>query len=463
LHKSYFVISVNFLSNFYEGKEWPPSPSRLFQALVATAFRHKLPSFEEIKALEWLETLPPPQIVACEAPPRSEYQQWGLENNLDEIAKKWVKEKEAQIIPIPKILEILRASGVREVTDHVVLLPPRSPKFLPRNGPHVAYIWELDKSSVDKGILESICKLANKISHLGRGEDLVAAWGRLIDDISEVKTIGETYIFQEKASGMHAVPQKGLFKELQANYQTYTIAARNKVPIGRIPTPENVIWGDYVKLEEKNFLLYRLRDPVIEKDISIRCELIAEISTNLLKSVSEFATEEEQLLFSPLPTIGSHADGRIRRILVTGSKEKLQSFDKISGLVRVVQPIKFVLNPWKKDTVVSRYMDKAEEWLSVTPVVLPISRKERCTSDKVEESLIQMIEQAGYSPTDIKEIWYRRSPLWEGSLHSEAYWYPREIIDKRSYHVAIRFNKAISGPVIIGLGRKWGLGLFAHS
>lgn len=76
----YLVISVTFLHGRYHGSRgqgerdpWPPSPLRLFQALVAGArsgCRASLWTDAKIEAFRWLERLDPPGIVAPPAEKR---------------------------------------------------------------------------------------------------------------------------------------------------------------------------------------------------------------------------------------------------------------------------------------------------------------------------------------------------------------------------------------------------------
>ena len=47
--------------------EWPPHPQRLFSALVA-AHGELEPGEDSARALKWLESLRPPEIMADEAP-----------------------------------------------------------------------------------------------------------------------------------------------------------------------------------------------------------------------------------------------------------------------------------------------------------------------------------------------------------------------------------------------------------
>ena len=74
-----FGIEVNFLTLRYVATsynnrrqgEWPPHPSRLFSALVATWADSDEPDLGEREALEWLEALGPPAISASKATTRS--------------------------------------------------------------------------------------------------------------------------------------------------------------------------------------------------------------------------------------------------------------------------------------------------------------------------------------------------------------------------------------------------------
>ena len=60
-------LTVRFLTDRYHGNDWPPSPARLFQALVAgtkTGAARREFGLPHKGALEWLERLDPPEILA---------------------------------------------------------------------------------------------------------------------------------------------------------------------------------------------------------------------------------------------------------------------------------------------------------------------------------------------------------------------------------------------------------------
>ena len=73
---THLCITVRLLDDRYHGllnrdgpPEWPPSPFRLFQALVAGTARHGKLDSEIGKSLVWLESLDPPLILAPRSKP----------------------------------------------------------------------------------------------------------------------------------------------------------------------------------------------------------------------------------------------------------------------------------------------------------------------------------------------------------------------------------------------------------
>lgn len=94
----YLTLSVTFLDPTYHGRrtggepEWPPSPLRLFQALVAAAAarwgeHQRLDT--PVAAFEWLESLPAPAIVAPPSDAGSPYRLSVPNNAMDLVARAW--------------------------------------------------------------------------------------------------------------------------------------------------------------------------------------------------------------------------------------------------------------------------------------------------------------------------------------------------------------------------------------
>ena len=92
----HLCIAATFLAGRYHGKEWPPSPARLFQALVAGArtgtYRQQWPAVEPL--LRILEQLPAPEIIARNAERLSGYRISVPNNDTDRAAKEWAVGRE---------------------------------------------------------------------------------------------------------------------------------------------------------------------------------------------------------------------------------------------------------------------------------------------------------------------------------------------------------------------------------
>jgi len=63
--------------------EWPPSPARVFQALVAGVARGRRIAAADARALEWLEALAPPRIGAPRSRAGTPGALWVPNNDLD--------------------------------------------------------------------------------------------------------------------------------------------------------------------------------------------------------------------------------------------------------------------------------------------------------------------------------------------------------------------------------------------
>jgi CRISPR-associated protein Csb2 len=94
-----FCLTVRFLQPYSHGRgdggdpEWPPSPLRVFQALVAAAaarWNERMQLAYAAPALRWLEHQPTPTIVAAPGV-RSDvtYRLYVPDNVADKVARSW--------------------------------------------------------------------------------------------------------------------------------------------------------------------------------------------------------------------------------------------------------------------------------------------------------------------------------------------------------------------------------------
>src|ERR1035437_1240076 len=94
---SLLCLTITFLDSRFHGRrdggepEWPPSPLRLYQAIVA-AVAAPTGSINHLDAaLRWFETLRPPQIMAPTIRIGEPYRLSVPNNAMDLVVKAWAK------------------------------------------------------------------------------------------------------------------------------------------------------------------------------------------------------------------------------------------------------------------------------------------------------------------------------------------------------------------------------------
>src|SRR5579859_1711384 len=94
-------ITARFLLPYSHGRgeggqpEWPPSPLRLFQALVASSLGREPDARrreESAETLRWLERQRAPEIIAASALPCAPYRLFVPDNIGDKVAKRTEKD-----------------------------------------------------------------------------------------------------------------------------------------------------------------------------------------------------------------------------------------------------------------------------------------------------------------------------------------------------------------------------------
>jgi CRISPR-associated protein Csb2 len=153
-----FRLTFTFVGPYAHGvdgrgdPEWPPSPLRAFQALVAAAAR--LPAADApaaAAALEWLERQPAPTVVAPPAVPAGRYLTY-VPDNLHEYRD---DRKRAEKAVAPALLTADPGAGT---AVHYVYGPAE--EF-----PHAA----------------ALAACANAVTHLGWGRDAVVGTAAVVD------------------------------------------------------------------------------------------------------------------------------------------------------------------------------------------------------------------------------------------------------------------------------------------
>jgi CRISPR-associated protein Csb2 len=185
--------------------------------------------------------------------------------------------------------------------------------------------------------------------------------------------------------------------------------------------------------------------------------------------------ENERLSYVPVPsTYGRYNDGLIRRALVleppdSDGKVIHQLQFKLAGRVLLGSSghAECYLAPGlDTDWTFSRYLGSAGAtlWRSATPVVLHgfnTSGRGKISPGKTESLLLRAFEMAGYPESVIEKFTFQSGPWWPGTKHASAMRVPDHLHGYPRIHVEVRFRRAITGPVLAGIGRHYGIGLFA--
>jgi CRISPR-associated protein Csb2 len=222
------------------------------------------------------------------------------------------------------------------------------------------------------------------------------------------------------------------------------------------------------------------------------------------KHAKHITVGPRRFAYLPLPSIETrgHANARtigsIRRVILTAFTDRCE--EEIAWARRSLSGRELIaeqdgesaavlsLIP-ENDYVVGRYTQPAAVWATVTPVVLPghddpahyrrrLARGAAAEEqknllerldDRIEALLRKAILQAGFSETLAKhaELDWSKAGFWPGSAPVDRYGIPDHLRRFARYHVKIQWRDEvkrpleITGPICIGGGRFYGLGLFA--
>jgi CRISPR-associated protein Csb2 len=151
------LISVRFHDGRYHGAgDWPPSPARLFQALVAGIGRGGPLDQHQSEPLEWLEGLRPPLIAAPRMIEGQKVENYVPKNDLDAVGG---DARRIGSIRTPKVWK---------------------PKLFDPEVP-LLYAWTFDDDERTSGLADRVCRYSEALYQLGRGVDQAWACGEILD------------------------------------------------------------------------------------------------------------------------------------------------------------------------------------------------------------------------------------------------------------------------------------------
>jgi CRISPR-associated protein Csb2 len=492
----YLLVSVTFLDPLFHGRadgdesEWPPSPLRLFQALLAGAAAASrscggIPE-AELSALRWLELQKPPLVVAPVARRCQPYRLSVPNNAMDVVAAAWARGNE---------------SGRGDASP----LTHRSMKMISpvalESGETVHYVWRLQED-LSADLIQGVSRLANSIIALGWGTDLVFGRSQVVSDgdISALEGERWTPIMQPAGVPLRT-PVGGTLEALIQRHALFL--GRLSRAGGFTPTPALTRFRrchyarssdrpsrtfaalQFLSAAEARYRSFRATQSVKVAAMVRHCVSTAASETRYTEdgvSADEWldryvhghfrdgATPLGRFSYLPLPTIDPRGVvDRVRRVIVAEPLDGAGRNAAWVGRVLVGEPlvneqtseVEAVLAACPSaDFVLSAYTKPSLRWATVTPVVLPWGDSGK--PQRAEKQFMKAVRHAGYSPDDLAAVELRREPFWRGCDVANRYFIPKHLRGTAVWHVSLEWKTPIAGPVAIGSGRFCGLGLFAR-
>lgn len=490
----HLVLSVHLHDRYHgivEGSsEWPPSPARLFQALLAAAARGAHVPDDALAALDWLERAPAPVIAAPQAAAGQRIALYVPNNDADSLGD-------------PTDLAGIRTRKLME---------PRLPAH-----PVLHYAWPLRDSQEESA--EAVIRIAEGLYQLGRGVDMAWAHGTVMDHAALASVLerykGTIYRPSESTQHVLACPAPGSLESLRVRHaaprlQTQGTGRRARSLYTNAPKPWFVGVGYAPEVHRR---VYELRDASDDSRLhAARPGEVLDIVTRLRDAAAARLREalpeheesieraligrkadgrdglppEHRIRILPLPSIGhEHADLAVRRIVVeVPSGAPIAAPDvwwALSGLHPVDLTtgeidVDTILTPSMDHRMADRYLARGTRWQTVTPAALPALRRrieptrirdeakaggERAAEEAAARVCVRAALRHAGIDVRAREIHVQREPWIRRGSRAEAFACPPRFPKERLWHVAIDFEEAVDGPLVIGDGRFLGLGLMA--
>lgn len=496
------LISVRFHDGRYHGVgDWPPSPARLFQALVAGAAKGGTIPPAERAALAWLEGQGAPEIVAPPARVGRPYNNYVPNNDLDAVGG-----------------------------DPTRIADIRAPKHIrPRlfdTGIPLLYLWRFDE---DEAEADALVALADRLYQLGRGVDMAWASAEIPSaEAAEAKLTAHGGTRHRPSQGregtMLACPMDGTLKSLEERFigmgARLAVEGKGKKAQQLFTQPPKARFTQVAYDCPPTRLLFDIRDLASDKATpefaaqSLRgvVRLVETLRDGAAGKLAEALPDQSALIervfigrnateadkasrirIIPLPSIGHHhAESSIRRILLEIPPDcPLPRGDIGWAFAAFIphDPKTGELAGWQlveaKDRRMLGHYGIAGDWRDVFRLwrtVIPAALPERAARRRIDPRRMQAeakdaaeriaeegqaakavraaLRHAGIE-TPVEHIRVQHEPFSAKGARAETFAPGTRFAKARLWHIEIAFAEPRTGPLVIGDGRYLGLGLMA--
>lgn len=520
---TYLCLTVRFHNPLFHGRrdegepEWPPSPLRVFQALVAAAAaRWKADLFRDYAelALRWLERQPPPEIVAPSAETGSPFRAAVPNNDLDRVARAWTGGNYSN-------------SGDANPATHRSLKTIQPTRLLGGNAVHYAYLLA-DADPEFERVRESLFAAARSVTHLGWGVDVAMMEAKAVDSVTATPGSEHRWRPADGAGVPLRTPVVGTLYALVGRYREFLERAEKPAVLNastplsayqvvsyHSPTAGGVMPSRPVAAfeihrtiedQEKEAGKSKFRPYHHVRRVATVAGMVRHATATVARRIGWSAeevmrrveghgdekdgqaTSDDRLLFLPLPSRTPNGVEGIRRVLVVGPpgfdlaplRRQLNGEELID--LDSKQAVAMLSGVGSTDKGVMPYLGESESWSTVTPVILPgyddpdglrKKLKERVNADeqkhlleRLDSRILALIwkafHQAGWTADALagasveyrKVGWFRGLDL-AGNYDLPPLKFPR-------YHLRVTFPRKVRGPIAVGAGRYRGFGLFVR-
>ncbi len=505
---SHLIITVRWLDDRYHGlldrdgpPEWPPSPFRLFQAMVAGVARSREIDSALGESLAWLQSLAPPMIIA----PRS---------RAGNVVTRFVPNNDGDKVPD-------RQNRLKGKTSRPTLM---------LDAPEIHYLWPIDADHLSHA--RCVCDASRCLTCLGWGIDMAYADGRLIgrDDVAALNGVRwHPCPGSLRNDGLLRVPivnrdsKENTLCDLRRAHESALKRIEHGKPLNTVDKPrvfDRVVYASTERPLGRPYAIFALRTDDGEFFHYPHAKLI-HVAGMLRKAAidamdpdksgypppgvtdpkkwvesfvaghrAELSGGHQQFSYVPLPSIGhEHADALIRRIMIVAPFDHEAHLrhvaEQLDGIHLTPEPNSDIdapptLRRIRPDNVAGCYLTTADAWQTVTPLILPGH------NDRKAEKTIKLVQRAlQQSGIDTPcEFTWQPMPFVKNTLSAHkydrhgqhvGYHRPAHLKDLTAVHLRIRFghravdgdaesawiSEAVPGPLAIGAGRHCGLGLMA--
>lgn len=521
---THLVLTVRFLDDRYHGLldrrgpvEWPPSPFRLFQALVAgvgrrgeLVFGDDVPSntnFTPIgQSLGWLQkhsTTRPPIIVAPKHKVGQMITRFVPNNDGD---KKFDRQERLTAKPTIPTLFLLE----------------------PNQKPEVHYVWDI--AGKPDCPVNNIEKAARSLTALGWGIDMAFADARLAsqDELQKLqgvrwypKSSGGAFEDTLRVPTYHSELGDCTLCDLRHCHSTAMNRIEHGKPLKTVDKPkvyDRVLYTSTERPIARPWRVFKLLDPNEDparyphaklvhiagmvRHLAIKAMIDAGKDADFVnrfvrgKRDPSAGGEHKQMSYVPLPSIGhEHADGIIRNVMLVapvGMERELSylaeridgqalkpegEFEECESDSSPTNTYRAELRLFKPPSgkfIAERYLGTSVVWHSVTPVILDGHNKKSKTDKpeaiawETEKLICKALTRAGIE-TPCEFTW-QSIPFLKNTLSAHkydrdgrhtGYHRPSHLKDLTAVHVRINFEHPVPGPLTLGAGRHCGFGLMA--